>query len=122
MIEESTDEASDTQIDDIDVAGDILRRMFVELQSLEINCARLHLAMRTSGHAIRQQLDMLSGIAELLKSGQAPLRARELSQRAKTLIFRLAAELEELSLQTEHDLRVDHLGSLPYGPSCETGY
>jgi hypothetical protein len=122
MIEESTDEASDTQIDDIDVAGDILRRMFVELQSLEINCARLHFAMRTSGHAIRQQLDMLSGIAELLKSGQAPLRARELSQRAKTLIFRLAAELEELSLQTEHDLRVDHLGSLPYGPSCETGY
>jgi len=60
---------------------------------------------------------MLSGIAELLKSGQAPLRTREPGQRAKTLIFHLAAELEELSLQTEHELRMDHLASVPHCPA-----
>jgi hypothetical protein len=117
MLKEFNDDAIDAQIDNIDAAADILRRMLVELQGLEVNCARLHLAMSNSGHAIRQQLDMLSGIAELLKSGQAPLRTRELSQRGKTLILHLAAELELLSLQTEDDLRVDHLASLPYRPA-----
>jgi hypothetical protein len=117
MLVESTDDAIDSQIDNIDVAADILRRMFVELESHELDCARLHFAMCTSGHAIRQRLDMLSGIAELLKSGEAPLRTRELSQRAKALIFQLAAELEQLSVQTEHELRMDHLGSLPYSPA-----
>jgi hypothetical protein len=117
MLEESTNGSIDTEIDNIDVAADILRRMLAELQGLEPNCARLHFAMSHSGHAIRQQLDMLSGIAELLKSGQAPLRTQELGQRAKTLIFHLAAELEELSLQTEHELRIDHLASLPHCPA-----
>jgi hypothetical protein len=116
MLDESTNDGVATEIDNIDAAADILRRMLAELQGLEVNCARLHFAMCNSGHAIRQQLDMLSGIAELLKSGQAPLRSRELGQRAKTLIFHLAAELEELSLQTEHGLRIDHLASLPHSP------
>jgi hypothetical protein len=117
MLEELTNDASDTQIGHIDVAADILRRMLAELQGLKVNCARLHFAMSGSGHAIRQQLDMLSGIAELLKSGQAPLRTRELGQRAKMLISHLAAELEHLSLQTEQDLRTDHLASLPHQPT-----
>jgi hypothetical protein len=73
VAEELTGDTIDTQIDNIDVAADILRRMSVELQGLEVHCARLHFAMSTSGHAIRQRLDMLSGIAELLKSGEAPL-------------------------------------------------
>ena len=114
MLEELTRDAIHTEIDNIDVAADILRRMLVELQGLAANCARLHFAMSNSGHSIRQQLDLLSGISELLKSGQAPLRTRELGQRAKRLIFQLAAELEQLSLQTDHDLRLDHLASLPY--------
>lgn len=117
MLEEPNNEVIDTQIDSIDAAADILRRMLLELQDLEVNCARLHLAMSHSGPAIRRQLDMLSGIAELLKSGQAPLRTRELSQRGKALISHLAAELEQLSLQTEYDLRVDHLASLPHRPA-----
>jgi hypothetical protein len=116
MLDESTDDVIDAQIDNIHVAADILRRMLVELQSLEVGCARLHFAMSNRGHTIRQQLDMLSGIADLLKSGQAPRRTRELCHRAKTLIFHLADELERLSLQTEHDLRTDHLASLPH---CE---
>ena len=116
MLKESTNDAIDTQTDNIDVAAGILRRMLAELQGLEVNCARLHFAMCNSGHAIRQQLDMLSGIAELLKSGRAPRRTRELGQRARTLIFQLAAELEQLSLQTEQDLRIDHLASLPHCP------
>jgi hypothetical protein len=114
MLKELTNDALNTQVDNIDLAADILRRMLVELQGVEVHCARLHFAMSTSGHAIRQQLDMLSGIAELLKSGRAPLRTRELGQRAKALISHLAAELEQLSLQTEHDLPMDHLASLPH--------
>jgi hypothetical protein len=117
MQEELVDGASDTQIGNIDEAAGILRRMLAELQGLEVGCARLHFAMSSNRHAIRQQLDMLSGIAELLKSGQAPLRTRELGQRAKLLISQLAAELEHLSLQTEHDLRTDHLASLPQHPA-----
>jgi hypothetical protein len=118
MLDELTDDALSIEIDNIDAAADILRRMLVELQGLEVNCARLHFAMSSGGHAIRQQLDMLSGTAELLKSGQAPLRTRELTQRAKSLIFHLAAELEQLSLQTGHDLRMDHLASLPDRPTA----
>ena len=117
LLEELTNDSIGTQIDNIDVAADILRRMLVELQGLEVQCARLHFAMCNSGHAIRQRLDMLSGIAELLKSGEAPLRTRELGQRANRLISHLAAELEQLSLQTEHDLRMDHLASLPDRPA-----
>ena len=120
MLEEVTSDAIDTQIDNIEVAADILRRMLAELQGLEVNCARLHFAMSKSGHAIRQELDMLSGVAELLKSGKAPLRTRELEQRAKRLIFRLATELEQLSLESEHDLRMDHLASLPHYPAAES--
>jgi hypothetical protein len=117
MLKELDDEAIATQIDNIDAAADILRQMLVELQDLEVNCPRLHFAMVNSGPAIRGQLDMLSGIAELLKSGQAPLRTRELSHRGKTLIVHLAAELEQLSLQTEQDLRVDHLASISRHPT-----
>jgi hypothetical protein len=114
MLDELTNDAIDTQIDNMELAADILRNMLVELQGLEVSCARLHFAMAGRGHAIRQRLDMLSGIAELLRSGQAPSRTRELSHRAKTLISHLAAELEQLSLQTEHELGVDHLASLPH--------
>jgi hypothetical protein len=59
--------------------------------------------MSNAGYAIRQRLDMLSGITELLKADQAPPRARELSQRAKTLIRQLSGELERLALDAEHD-------------------
>jgi hypothetical protein len=114
MLQSSTNEIIRAQIDNIDAAADILRRMLAELEELALHCARLHFAMSSKGHAIRQQLDMLSGIAELLKSGESPPRTQELSQRAKRLISRLASELELLSDQTEHDLRLDHLASLPY--------
>lgn len=102
-----------SQTDNIAAAADILRRMLAELEGLEVHCARLHFAMSHGRHAIRQRVNVLSGIAELLKSGEAPLRTRELCQRAQTLISHLARELEQLSLQTEDDLETDHLASLP---------
>ena len=113
MLQELTSDTFNHQIDNIEVAADILRRMLVELQGLQVHCTRLHFAMSSKEHDIRQQLDMLSGIAELLKSGEAPLRARELGERANRLILHLATELEQLSLQTEYDLRTDHIASLP---------
>ncbi len=117
MLQESTNDAIEPQIEDIDMATNLLRGMLTELNDLEVNCARLHFAMCKSGPAIRQELDLLSGIAELLKSGRAPLRAQQLGRRAKTLISHLASELEQLSLQTELDLRMDHLASVPLRPS-----
>jgi hypothetical protein len=101
-----------TQIDNIALAADLLRRMFIEIQALEVDCSRLHFAMSSSGAAIRQRLDMLSGIAETLKSGFAPLRTNELCQRARRLIVRLAGELEQLSSETEDELGLDNLESL----------
>jgi hypothetical protein len=46
---------------------------------------------------------LLSGIAELLKADEAPVRARELDQRAKRLISRLASQLDQLSLEADND-------------------
>jgi hypothetical protein len=103
MLEESTHNADRTDIESISAATDLLRRNLLELQSLEVNNARLHLAMSNAGYAIRQRLDMLSGITELLKLAQAPVRARALSQRARALIRQLAGDLEEISLEAEQD-------------------
>jgi hypothetical protein len=104
MLEESTHNAYRSEIENISAATDLLRRNLLELQSLEVNNARLHLAMSNAGYAIRQRLDMLSGITELLKLAQAPVRARALSQRARALIRQLADDLEEISLEAEQDL------------------
>lgn len=103
MLEESNDSANNSEVENIKVAADLLRRMLLELKGLGVNNARVHFAMSNSGHAIRQRLDMLSGIIELLKATQEPLRARELGQRAQALIRQLAGELERLALEAEHD-------------------
>jgi hypothetical protein len=103
MLEESINNTDNTEIENISAATDLLRRMLLELQGLAVNNARLHLAMSNAGHAIRQRLDMLSGITELLKLAEAPLRARALSHRAKALIRQLAGELEQVSFDAEHD-------------------
>ncbi|HTB30058.1 MAG TPA: hypothetical protein VK715_13975 [Steroidobacteraceae bacterium] len=103
MLEESPNNAHNMEIEKINVAADLMRRMLVELQSLEVDNARLHFAMSNSGYSIRQRLDMLSGITELLKADHAPLRGNELSRRAKVLIRQLSGELEKLALETELD-------------------
>jgi hypothetical protein len=103
MLEESTNNADNIEIENISVTTDLLRRMLVELQGLEVNNARLHFAMSNTVHVIRQRLDMLSGITELLKADQAPSSARELTQRAKALILQLAGKLEQLALEAEHE-------------------
>jgi len=103
MLEECTDSADNTEIEHIEVAADLLRQMLLELNDLEVKNARVHFAMSNSGHAIRQRLDMLSGMIELLKTNREPLRARELNRRARALIRQLADELEQLALNAEHD-------------------
>ena len=59
MLEESTNDADGTEIENIDVTARLLRRMLGELQSLEVDNARLHFAMSNTRHAIRQRLDPL---------------------------------------------------------------
>jgi signal transduction histidine kinase len=91
------------ETDYICVAGDLLSTMMSKLQSLEANNQRLALAMTTAGHDLRQRLHLLLGTVELLTSSAERSRSMELSQRAKTVIFRLAGELEQLALQAQRD-------------------
>jgi signal transduction histidine kinase len=94
-----------TDIDYICVAADLLTKMTSELKSLELGNRRLTLAMATAGHDLRQRLHALCGTVELLSSSQDSVGRAELCQRAKTLIFRLARELEQLALQAQRDCR-----------------
>jgi hypothetical protein len=103
MLDESGDRGDKSEVGNISAAAGSLRRMLSELQGLEIDNARLHFAMSSTRHSIRQRLDMLSGIAESLKGLQPPLHARELCERAERLIFQLSGELERLALEAEHE-------------------
>jgi signal transduction histidine kinase len=94
-----------TEIDYICVAADLLTKMISELQSLELDNRRLILAMATAGHDLRQRLHALCGTVELLTSSQDRVGRAELCQRAKSLIFRLARELEQLALEAQLDNR-----------------
>lgn len=103
MLKEPVGDANEAEIANIHVAADLLRQMMLELEGLEDSSPRLHFAMSHTGHAIRQRLDMLAGIAELLKESAMPLRARELCQRAKRLIGQLDSELGDLAFKAEHE-------------------
>jgi hypothetical protein len=103
MLQESTNTTTNIEIEDLEEAADLLQRMFLELEDLEVNSARVHFAMSHYGHVIRQRLDMLAGIIALLKTAQELPRARGLVQRAQTLIRQLSGELEQLALEAEHD-------------------
>ena len=93
-----------TEVDYICVAGDLLTKMMSELQSLKVNNRRLTLAMATAGrHDLRQRLQTLMGTIELLTSCQDVLHSKELTRRARSLIYRLAQELEHLAFQAEQD-------------------
>ena len=94
-----------TETDYICVAADLLSKMMSELQSLDLNNRRLNLAMASAGHDLRQRLHVLLGIVELLTSTKDEVRSAELGQRAKSLIFRLAGELEQLAFQAQPDDR-----------------
>jgi signal transduction histidine kinase len=94
-----------TDVDYICVATDLLTKMMSELHSLQVNNRRLTLAMATAGHDLRQRLHALLGTVELLTSTQDAVRNAALSRRAKSLIFRLAQELEQLAYQAERDHR-----------------
>jgi signal transduction histidine kinase len=94
-----------TETDYICVAADLLSKMMSELQSLDLNNRRLTLAMASAGHDLRQRLQILLGIVELLTSTKDEVRSAELGQRAEAVIFRLAGELEQLAFQAERDDR-----------------
>ena len=57
-----------TETDYICVAADLLSKMMSELQSLDLNNRRLTLAMASAGHDLRQRLQILLVIVELLTS------------------------------------------------------
>jgi hypothetical protein len=97
-----------TQLTDVDyicVAADLLTEMLSELQSLERENRCLELAMAIAGHDFQQRLVELCGIIDVLALSQDNERRAALCQRAKSLIFRLAVELEDLTLAAELDQR-----------------
>ena len=49
MSEESINDAHFSEIDDIHVAADLLRRMLLELEDLEVDNSRLHFAFSLRG-------------------------------------------------------------------------
>lgn len=110
MISQEAGGPSFSETDYVCVAADLLGRMTRERQSLELNNRRIALSMAAAGHDLRQRLHMLLGTVELLALTKDDLRSAELSQRAKSLIFRLAGELEQLAVQAERENR-------PAGPS-----
>jgi signal transduction histidine kinase len=92
-----------TQIDYICVAAGLLENMMSEFDALKINNQRLTLAMASAGHDLRNRLHTLLGTVEMLTTAHDAVRTAQLSQRARSLIFRLAQELEELARQAEKD-------------------
>ncbi len=89
-----TSEASQRDgVDYICIEAESLGEIVTDLQDLREKTRRLTLAMATAGHDLRQRLQSLLGTIELLTLAPNPGRAAELSQRAKSLIMRLAADL-----------------------------
>ena len=105
MFADAPGNAAATDIDYICVAADLLSEMMSELESLKATNRRSALAMATAGHDLRQNLHTLLGTVEQLNYTHDPVRSSELSRRAKALIQRLAAGLEELALLAEQDHR-----------------
>ena len=94
-----------TDADYIRVATDLLSKMLSERESLEVSNRRIALAMAAAGHDLRERLHQLLGTVELLTATKDEVRRGELHQRAKSLIFRLAGELERLAIQAEQENR-----------------
>ena len=105
MFADAPGNAAATDIDYICVAADLLSEIMSELESLKATNRRCALAMATAGQELRQKLHALLRTVEQLNSTRHHARGSELSQRAKALIQRLAAGLEELALLAEQDHR-----------------
>jgi two-component system, sensor histidine kinase len=89
--------------DYICVAGDLLSSMISKLRSLESKNERLTLEIATAGHDLRQRLHLLMGTVEQMTSTAERSRSIELSLRAKSQIYRLATELEQVAMQAERE-------------------
>lgn len=92
-----------TDADYICVATDLLAKMMSERETLEVSNRHIALAMAAAGHDLRQRLHMLLSTVELLTLAKDEVRSAELNQRAKSLIFRLAGELEQLAVRAQRE-------------------
>jgi signal transduction histidine kinase len=90
-----------TDVDYICISTNLLTKMMSELQSLRVHNQWLTLSLATAGHDLRGRLQTLIGTVELLSASRDALRTADLGRRAKSLIHRLAQELEHLAYQAE---------------------
>jgi signal transduction histidine kinase len=90
-----------TEVDYVCVSTNLMTKMMSELQSLRVHNQWLTLGLATAGHDLRGRLQTLMGTIELLSVSRDALRTADLSRRAKSMILRLAQELEQLAYQAE---------------------
>jgi signal transduction histidine kinase len=101
----NTSAATDVEIHYICIASNLLQKTMSELKCLDANNERLTLAMASTGHDLRQRLHTLLCLVDALNATDDPVHSAELTVRVKALIYRLAADLEQLALQADHDYR-----------------
>jgi signal transduction histidine kinase len=101
MLTSSVNYDPPAEANDICASVESLSTLISNIQSLEANNQRLTLAMTTAGHDLRRRLHVLLSTIELLTVTAERSRRIELNQRAKSLIFSLAAELEQLAVQAQ---------------------
>jgi signal transduction histidine kinase len=101
--QDDVNSTSSTHADYICVSRQSLGRMMSERHSLELIIRRIALTMAAAGHDLRQRLHLLLGTVDLLTTSEHELRSAALKQRAKSLIFSLAADLEQLALQAQRE-------------------
>ena len=86
----------------IGLAAELAGAMISELKCLEANNSRLALSMATTGALAQQRLLSLLRIIEWLRLTRDAEHAVDLIAHAKTLLLRLAGELEQLAANSFH--------------------
>jgi hypothetical protein len=89
----------------IGLAADLAGAMMREFRRLEANNSRLALSMTTAGALAQRRLLSLLRIIEWLRLTRDAEHAVDLIAHAKTLLLRLADELEELAAEAGCDFK-----------------
>jgi cell division protein ZapA (FtsZ GTPase activity inhibitor) len=86
----------------IAIAADLLDQMIRELQCLERTYPTLQVAMATAAHELHEKLQALRILIEEIAVIDDPMRVAEHTSRAKSVISRLAWEVDRLVTHVEH--------------------
>jgi hypothetical protein len=94
--------ASEGESGHIAVAADLLGQMIRQLQCLARTYPALRVAMATAAHELQEKLQTLHILVEEMAVNDDPMRVAERTSIAKSVISRLAWEVERLAIHVEH--------------------